>query len=113
MLDLDRIAALLDERRPGHALPRAFYTDPEVFAFDLDAIHRRSWILVGFEVELPKPGSHLALTVAGAPVFVVRGQDGALARLPQHLPPSRLAILPDGKGRRRGWSAPTTAGPTT
>jgi glycine betaine catabolism A len=89
MANLERIAALLDQRRPGHALPRAFYTDADVFEFDRIAIHQRCWILIGFEVELPKAGAHLALTIAGAPVFVVRGQDGALRG-------SR--IVADGKG---------------
>ena len=50
MVDLARIRTLLDQRQPGHALPRAFYADPEVFEFDQVAIHRRSWILIGFEV---------------------------------------------------------------
>ena len=78
MTDLARIRALLDQRRPGHALPQAFYTDPEIFAFDLDAIYGRSWLLVGFEAELPSPGCTLALTVGRSPVVVVRGRDGAL-----------------------------------
>ncbi|HZC16227.1 MAG TPA: Rieske (2Fe-2S) protein, partial [Caulobacteraceae bacterium] len=98
MVDLKRIAVLLDERRPGHALPRAFYTDAEVFAFDREAIHRRSWILAGFEVELPRAGSHMALTIAGAPVFVVRGQDGALRGFHNTCRHRGSRILADGKG---------------
>lgn len=78
MTDLARIRALLDQRRPGHALPREFYTDPEIFAFDLDAIYNQSWIMAGFEAELPSPGCTLALTVGRSPVVVVRGRDGAL-----------------------------------
>ncbi|HEX4196542.1 MAG TPA: aromatic ring-hydroxylating dioxygenase subunit alpha [Caulobacteraceae bacterium] len=98
MVDLKRIEALLDERRPGHALPRAFYTDPEVFEFDREAIHRRSWILAGFEVELPRVGSHLALSIAGAPVFVVRGQDGVLRGFHNTCRHRGSRILADGKG---------------
>jgi Rieske 2Fe-2S family protein len=78
MIDLARIRALLDTRRPGHALPQDFYTDPAIFAFDLQAIHRRAWIMAGFEVELPAPGSSLAFSVGGSPVVVVRGRDGVL-----------------------------------
>ena len=78
MTDLARIRDLLRRRRPGHALPQAFYTDPEIFAFDLDAIHHRSWIMAGFEVELPSPGSTLALTVGRSPVVIVRGRDRVL-----------------------------------
>ncbi len=78
MTDLARIRALLDQRRPGHALPREFYTDPDIFAFDLEAIYHRSWIMAGFEAELPSPGCTLALTVGRSPVVVVRGRDGVL-----------------------------------
>src|SRR5580692_8174021 len=98
MVDLDRIRMLLDQRRPGHALPRDFYVDPEVFEFDQAAIHQRAWILVGFEVELPRPGAHLALTIAGAPVFVVRGQDQALRGFHNTCRHRGSRILADGKG---------------
>jgi len=98
MADLERLAALLDQRRPGHALPRAFYTDADVFEFDQIAIHRRCWILIGFEVELPKAGAHLALTIAGAPVFVVRGQDGALRGFHNTCRHRGSRIVADGKG---------------
>jgi Rieske 2Fe-2S family protein len=98
MVDLDRIARLLDERRPGHTLPRALYTDPDAFAFDMAAIHHRSWILVGFDVELPRAGSHLALTIAGAPVFVVRGRDGVLRGFHNTCRHRGSRILADGKG---------------
>ena len=78
MLDLARIRRLLDQRRPGHALPQAFYTDPDILQFDMEAIYGRSWIMAGFEAELPEPGCTLALTIGRNPVVVVRGRDGAL-----------------------------------
>jgi Rieske 2Fe-2S family protein len=71
MADLSRIRALLEQRRPGHALPQPFYTDPDIFAF-VDRIHGSSWIMAGFETELPSPGSTLALTIGRSPVVVVR-----------------------------------------
>jgi len=98
MVDLERISGLLDQRRPGHALPRAFYVDPEVFEFDQIAIHQRSWILAGFEVELPRTGSHMALSIAGAPVFVVRGQDGALRGFHNTCRHRGSRIVAEGKG---------------
>ena len=98
MVDLARMAALLDGRRAGHALPRAFYVDPGVFAFDLEAVYRRSWILIGFEVELPKAGSHMALTIAEAPIFVVRGQDDQVRGFHNTCRHRGSRIVPDGKG---------------
>ena len=74
----NRIAALLDERRPGHSLPQAFYTDPDIFAFDLEAIYARSWLIAGFEVELPKHNSTLSLMIGNWPVLITRDRSGTL-----------------------------------
>src|SRR6185503_2059747 len=76
MLDLDRIRGLLAARKPGHSLPQAFYKDPDIFAFDLAAIYSRSWIMIGFDIELPEPGSYLALTIGESPIIVLRDRDG-------------------------------------
>ena len=78
MADLSRIRALLDQRRPGHSLPQPFYTDPEILDFDMAAIYGRSWILVGFEAELPEPGCTLATAIGRDQVVIVRGRDGVL-----------------------------------
>ena len=100
MTDFARIRALLDQRRPGHALPREFYTDPDIFAFDLEAIHHRSWTLVGFEAELPSPGCTLALTVGRSPVVVVRGRDGALRAFFNSCRHRGAQICADGLSKR-------------
>jgi Rieske 2Fe-2S family protein len=78
MLNLTKMRSLLDARLPGHALPQGCYTDPEVFAFDLAAIFARSWILAGFEAELPEPGCTLALPVGRSSVLLVRDRQGGL-----------------------------------
>jgi Rieske 2Fe-2S family protein len=78
MIDLARIAGLLDERRPGCALPRGLYLDPDAFAFDMEAIFAPNWNMVGFEVELPKPGSWMAVNVGPWPVLVTRDRSGEL-----------------------------------
>jgi Rieske 2Fe-2S family protein len=78
MLNLTKMRSLLDARQPNHALPQGCYTDPEVFAFDLAAIHERNWILAGFEVELPEPGCTLALPIGRSSVLIVRDRTGGL-----------------------------------
>ena len=78
-MDFDRIGALLAHRAPGHALPRDFYTDPAIYDFDLAAIHARSWLLVGFEAELPKTGGYLSLTFGRWPILITRDRSGRLA----------------------------------
>lgn len=38
------LSRLLAARRPGHALERPFYTDPGIFAADLEHIFYREWL---------------------------------------------------------------------
>lgn len=78
MVDLDKIRGLLGQRRPGCTLPQGFYNDPDAYVFDLEAIFGRAWLQVGFEVELPKPGSHLSVTLGHWPILITRDRAGAL-----------------------------------
>jgi Rieske 2Fe-2S family protein len=100
MADLSRIRLLLDQRRPGHALPQQFSTDPAIFAFDVDRIYGSSWIMVGFETELPSPGSTLALTIGRSPVLVVRGRDDVLRAFHNSCRHRGAQICADGLSRR-------------
>ena len=76
MTDLHRMAALIAERREGHCLPQGLYNGADAFAFDMTAIYGRSWIMIGFDCELPKPGSYLSEMIGAWPVLIVRGRDG-------------------------------------
>ncbi|WP_404710050.1 aromatic ring-hydroxylating dioxygenase subunit alpha [Sphingomonas sp. MMS24-J13] len=78
MIDLERIGALVAERREGHCLPQGLYNDPEAFEFDMKAIYGRSWLLIGFDCELPKPGSYISEMVGNWPILIVRGRDGEI-----------------------------------
>jgi glycine betaine catabolism A len=76
MYDPHRVDRFLHQRKPDHSLPQAFYVDPELYEFDLQAIFYRNWHMVGFEVELGPPGSYLATTVGRSPIIVLRGKHG-------------------------------------
>ena len=78
MIDLNTIAKWVEARPAGHTLPQALYNDPNAFAFDMEAIFARTWIMVGFDVELAKPGTWMATTVGPWPVIVTRDRNGEL-----------------------------------
>jgi Rieske 2Fe-2S family protein len=97
-LDLGKIGALLDSRRPGHGLPQALYNYPEAFAFDLEAIFARNWLLVGFDAELPKPGSYLSVMVGPWPVLITRDRAGTLHAFHNSCRHRGAQICPVGTG---------------
>ncbi len=98
MLDLVKIAGLLDQRRPGHGLPRALYTDEDVFEFDMAAIFGRSWILVGFEIELAKPGAWMAARIGPWPILVTRDRHGEIKAFHNVCRHRGAQVCPPGKG---------------
>jgi Rieske 2Fe-2S family protein len=98
MVDLAHIARLLDERRPGHGLPGGLYNSAEAFDFDMAAIFGRAWIMVGFEVELPRAGGWMAATVGTAPVLITRDRAGALHAFHNSCRHRGARICPAGAG---------------
>ena len=64
-----------DHRR---ALSGDWYTDPVVFADELDRIFARTWQLVGHIGQLTEPGDYLTATVGDQGVAVTRLADGSL-----------------------------------
>jgi p-cumate 2,3-dioxygenase alpha subunit len=57
---------------------RSTMTSPEILAREKEAIFERCWLYVGHESEFPQPGEYRRRTVAGRPLFLVRGRDGQL-----------------------------------
>src|ERR1700712_2511077 len=96
-----KVATSLAMRRPGHNLPQAFYTDPDIFDFDLREIYGRSWLLVGFEIEIPEIGNTMALTIGRSPILLMRGRDGMLRGFFNSCRHRGAQILPDGCGTAR------------
>src|SRR4051812_27587264 len=70
--ELARVLAPLDRAR---ALPPRAYWNEAVFAFDQEEIHGRSWLCVGREDEIEKPGEWLRAPLTEEGILVVRGPD--------------------------------------
>ncbi|WP_420549058.1 aromatic ring-hydroxylating oxygenase subunit alpha [Curvivirga sp.] len=67
--------SLLNTRKPNHSLERPFYTDPEIFAADLENIHYREWLFAIPSCEIPKTGNFVTYKVGEYSVVIVRGAD--------------------------------------
>jgi phenylpropionate dioxygenase-like ring-hydroxylating dioxygenase large terminal subunit len=91
-------------------LPPEAYTDPDLYALEVERIFRREWLIVGRASDVPNPGDWFAIEVLGDPLLVVRGTDGrvrALSNVCRHryMP---LALEDKGNDRRfvcayHGW----------
>ena len=71
----DAIRALVANRRPGHSLDAPFYTSPEVFDFDMEAIFGQHWIQVAVEPDVPEPGDYVTVEIGRNSVVIVRDDD--------------------------------------
>ena len=70
------LSDLLSQHQPGHGLPQAFYTSPEVFAHDMETIFYREWLFATPACALDKNGSFQRLRIGAYDVIVLRDNKG-------------------------------------
>jgi choline monooxygenase len=78
---LQSLLAGFDSRLPleqASTIPNVWYTSPDVYAHERDAVFARTWQMVGRSEQVAKPGQFLTADIAGEPVLVVRGEDSVL-----------------------------------
>ena len=106
-----KIAAMDANAGPLPTFPVGAYTDPAHFEAEMRAIFARSWVLAGFSHDLAEAGDARPVTVAGAPVLLVRSEAGELRafhNLCRHRA-ARLVAEPCAKARAfacpyHGWT---------
>jgi Rieske 2Fe-2S family protein len=72
------INELVAAQKPGYSLDQRFYTDPAIYALELERIIFDDWIVVGHESELPEAGDFKVFEVAGESAIIARGSKGEL-----------------------------------
>jgi Rieske 2Fe-2S family protein len=97
---------LIDQYCPGYALPQGFYTDPSVYALELERVVYRNWILAGHTSELSAPGDFKVLNVAGEAAIIVRGEDGELRAFANVCRHRGSLVCLEERGRAKGFSCP-------
>lgn len=71
----DSLLSRLQAYQPTTPLPREFYTSPEEYQVDLEAIWYRDWLFVGHDCEIPRAGDYLTVQIGDYPVIVLRDRD--------------------------------------
>lgn len=75
----ENIRELLASQRPGYSLEQRFYTDPEIYELEIDAIVTRNWIFAGLESQLRKAGDFLVKNVASESAIIVRQDNNEIS----------------------------------
>jgi len=68
--DLDSATLVQDGR-----VHRTVYTDPAIFALEMDRIFGQAWVYVGHDSQVPQPGDYITLTIGRQPVVMTRHAD--------------------------------------
>ena len=105
-----RARALVEAHRPGCSLAQDFYTDPEIYALELERVVFRNWTLAGHASEWGEAGDYKQVEVASESALIVRGDDGAIrafANVCRHRG-SRVCLTERGNSRQftcpyHGW----------
>ena len=89
-----------------HAVHRAAYVDPGVFALEEERIFRRAWLYVAHESEVPSAGDYVLTRLGPEEVLLVRGDDGALALLHNRCAHRGARIVTQPAGNLRQFRCP-------
>ena len=87
----------------ARAMPPAVYTSEDFVQAELDHIFAREWFCIGRADALAEPGAYTTAELAGEPVLVVRGRDGALKAM-SNVCRHRMSVLLEGRGQARAIS---------
>ena len=66
------------EAVPVPLIPTGRYVDPAFHELEREHVFARTWLFAGHESEWPEPGAYRQFTRSGAPIVIVRGEDGVL-----------------------------------
>ena len=82
------------------AMPPGAYNDPAILELEREHIFSQDWVSPGLAADIPDPGDYLTYSVAGQPVFCVRGADGTIRTL-SNVCRHRMMVLLQDRGQTR------------
>jgi nitrite reductase/ring-hydroxylating ferredoxin subunit len=84
----------------------SLYTDPRIFADELERIFHRGWVFVGHTSEIPRPGDFVTRHIGTEPVIVVRGRDGGVSVLVNRCMHRGTMLCATERGNARTFTCP-------
>ncbi len=68
----------LDELVQEHRVHRKIYTEPEIFALEMERIFERGWVFLGHESEVAQVGDYKTVRFGSQPAIMTRDENGAI-----------------------------------
>ncbi len=78
MYDNSSIQNLLASHQSGWSLDQRFYTDPNVYACELERILLRNWFMAGHVSQIPRSGDFIVSRMDQESAIIVRTSDGSI-----------------------------------
>jgi len=97
---------LVDQHKPGYALPREFYSSEAIYDRDIADVWNRNWIWVGHESQIPDPGDYFLFDYGPESLIIVRDRNGEIRA---HLNVCRhrgSRVCVEGAGKARVFVCP-------
>ena len=83
-------------------LPQKYYTDPDVFADEVEHFYCRGWVCAGRAPEIAGAGDYFLREIGRESIIVVRGEDGAIRSFYNVCRHRGTRICPNAEGRFLG-----------
>ena len=80
-------------------VPSKSYTDPDLWAREMDVIFKRVPLMLALSCELPEPGSYKAMDAMGLPVLIVRDKAGDVSAFLNVCAHRGAPVANDGHGK--------------
>lgn len=77
---------------------KRLYTDPAIFALEMERIYGRAWIYVGHESQVKTVGDYHTTRIGDQDVVMVRASDGTIHVIYNRCPHKGAKVVPDGDG---------------
>ena len=84
----------------------SLYTDPAIFAQEMDTIYSKGWVYVAHESEVPKAGDFCTRLIGQQSVIVSRDKDGSVHILYNRCPHRGSVVCQLETGNRPNFSCP-------
>lgn len=102
----DNFENLKAKYRPGHALPRGFYTLPEIYERDIRDYWNNTWIWVGHESQVANPGDFFLFDYGPESVIIARDRDGGIGAFQNVCRHRGSRVCLEASGNTRVFSCP-------